>query len=398
MIGDQAAAERTRFVGSPTVRVDGRDVDPDGELAGEYTLECRLYWHQHHLAGYPQEHAVRSIDVHLVTHEEVNRGRARVAPTRGLTLSPTHRRVRAGRPRPAAAHRRAHRPARRPRRCPATSCSSWPGRRRRARRRALPGPARRRRRLPAAQLVLHPADPPFTIAERREHPRPGRVPRSSPSRSARWSTSPPGAPARPPGPAPTRRPCPRVAGSVLRGSRPLPALLDRLRETFGLDAVTLLERRPDAPVSPDRATRPGRLAGRRRRRRPALPDPGRGRRRRPVDDDDLAWCCAATRWPPPTGASWRPSPPRPPSRCASNASRSAAAAAGPLAEADRMRTALLVRGQPRPAHPARLRQGRRRQPAQHRRRVHRRRPRRSCSPPPRSRSTGSAAWSRTCST
>ncbi|GIE97726.1 DUF4118 domain-containing protein [Paractinoplanes rishiriensis] len=33
-----------------------------------------------------------------------------------------------------------------------------------------------------------------------------------------------------------------VAGSVLRGDRPLPALLERLRETFGLDAVTLLER------------------------------------------------------------------------------------------------------------------------------------------------------------
>ncbi|MEU4691449.1 DUF4118 domain-containing protein [Actinoplanes sp. NPDC023714] len=32
-----------------------------------------------------------------------------------------------------------------------------------------------------------------------------------------------------------------VAGSVLRGERPLMALLDRLRETFALDAVTLLE-------------------------------------------------------------------------------------------------------------------------------------------------------------
>lgn len=59
MITDQAAAERTRFVGSPTVRVDGRDVDPEGELAGEYTLECRLYWHEHRLAGYPQERLVR---------------------------------------------------------------------------------------------------------------------------------------------------------------------------------------------------------------------------------------------------------------------------------------------------------------------------------------------------
>jgi hypothetical protein len=59
MISDQAAAEGARFVGFPTVRVDGRDVDPEGELATEYTLDCRLYWHEHRLAGYPQERSVR---------------------------------------------------------------------------------------------------------------------------------------------------------------------------------------------------------------------------------------------------------------------------------------------------------------------------------------------------
>jgi hypothetical protein len=59
MVTDQTTAERVRFVGSPTVRVDGRDVDPEGELAGEYTLECRLYRHEHRLAGYPQERSVR---------------------------------------------------------------------------------------------------------------------------------------------------------------------------------------------------------------------------------------------------------------------------------------------------------------------------------------------------
>ena len=58
-ISDQAAADRARFVGSPTVRVDGRDVDPEGELAAEYTLECRLYRHEHRLAGYPQDRSVR---------------------------------------------------------------------------------------------------------------------------------------------------------------------------------------------------------------------------------------------------------------------------------------------------------------------------------------------------
>jgi hypothetical protein len=58
LIPDQAA-ERARFLGSPTVRVAGRDVEPGVELAAEYTLECRLYRHEHRLAGYPQERWVR---------------------------------------------------------------------------------------------------------------------------------------------------------------------------------------------------------------------------------------------------------------------------------------------------------------------------------------------------
>jgi two-component system sensor histidine kinase KdpD len=42
-----------------------------------------------------------------------------------------------------------------------------------------------------------------------------------------------------------------LAGTVLRGSRPLPALLDQVREAFGFAGVTLLERRPGAPATPD---------------------------------------------------------------------------------------------------------------------------------------------------
>ncbi|MFC4018361.1 DUF4118 domain-containing protein [Micromonospora sp. GCM10011542] len=44
-----------------------------------------------------------------------------------------------------------------------------------------------------------------------------------------------------------------VAGGVLRGERPLPALLDRLRETFGLRAVSVLELTPEAEGRPARA-------------------------------------------------------------------------------------------------------------------------------------------------
>ncbi|WP_406038394.1 DUF4118 domain-containing protein [Micromonospora sp. NBC_00898] len=44
-----------------------------------------------------------------------------------------------------------------------------------------------------------------------------------------------------------------VAGGILRGERPLPALLDQLRETFGLRAVSVLELAVDAEGRPDRA-------------------------------------------------------------------------------------------------------------------------------------------------
>lgn len=36
-------AEVEHFLGSPTVRVDGHDVDPDAALRTDYGLKCRLY-------------------------------------------------------------------------------------------------------------------------------------------------------------------------------------------------------------------------------------------------------------------------------------------------------------------------------------------------------------------
>src|SRR3954453_11319793 len=37
------AAERERFVGSPTLRVDGQDVDPSAGERTDFGLKCRLY-------------------------------------------------------------------------------------------------------------------------------------------------------------------------------------------------------------------------------------------------------------------------------------------------------------------------------------------------------------------
>jgi hypothetical protein len=59
LIVDEAAAERARFAGSPTVRVDGRDVEPGSEPAIEYVLGCRLYRLEYRFAGQPDERWVR---------------------------------------------------------------------------------------------------------------------------------------------------------------------------------------------------------------------------------------------------------------------------------------------------------------------------------------------------
>ncbi len=36
-------AERVRFLGSPSVRVDGKDIEPGAESRTEYALSCRIY-------------------------------------------------------------------------------------------------------------------------------------------------------------------------------------------------------------------------------------------------------------------------------------------------------------------------------------------------------------------
>jgi len=51
---DPAAAAAHRFPGSPTIRVDGRDVDPTYVDPGDYTPRCRLYRTESGLRGLPE--------------------------------------------------------------------------------------------------------------------------------------------------------------------------------------------------------------------------------------------------------------------------------------------------------------------------------------------------------
>lgn len=53
-------AMRLRFLGSPTVRVDGVDIDPSAENRDDFGLQCRLYVVGGRLEGAPPTDSIAS--------------------------------------------------------------------------------------------------------------------------------------------------------------------------------------------------------------------------------------------------------------------------------------------------------------------------------------------------
>jgi hypothetical protein len=54
-VEDDAGARAARFLGSPTVRVDGRDVEPDAADRTDYGMSCRLYTSSSGITGTPPD-------------------------------------------------------------------------------------------------------------------------------------------------------------------------------------------------------------------------------------------------------------------------------------------------------------------------------------------------------
>ena len=124
-----------------------------------------------------------------------------------------------------------------------------------------------------------------------------------------------------------------LAGSVLRGETSLDALLERVRETFGMESVALLERAE--------RRRPVDLRGQRRATAAAA---GAPRTRTSTCRSATTWRsrCPAGCCPPRTAGCWPPSPPRPPSSWTASGCQAEAEQARELAEGNRIRTALLA--------------------------------------------------------
>jgi hypothetical protein len=58
-VPDADAAMELRFLGSPTVRVNERDVEPGAVERHEFVLSCRLYPSEHGFSGQPDERWIR---------------------------------------------------------------------------------------------------------------------------------------------------------------------------------------------------------------------------------------------------------------------------------------------------------------------------------------------------
>jgi hypothetical protein len=54
-VESDAAAQRERFLGSPTLRIDETDVDPGAEQRRDYGLKCRLYMTADGVRGTPPD-------------------------------------------------------------------------------------------------------------------------------------------------------------------------------------------------------------------------------------------------------------------------------------------------------------------------------------------------------
>ena len=189
-----------------------------------------------------------------------------------------------------------------------------------------------------------------------------------------------------------------LAGSVLRGETALPALLERVREGFGLHlghpaGVRLVHHR-----SRVHRARPGRrVAGRRRGRLGSVPSTGGRRHRGPGRrhaDARPAGPPAAGGGPAGGGRVRGAGRRHPRAAPAQRGRRRGRPHRRGRPDADRAAR----RGRPRPAHPAGRGQGSRDQPAQRRDRRGPRQDHAELLSRPTSPSTGSPAWSTTCST
>jgi hypothetical protein len=70
-VPDEEAARRLHFLGSPTIRIGGRDVDPQIVEREDYVLSCRVYRTESGFDRQPDETWVRDALLREATHNRL---------------------------------------------------------------------------------------------------------------------------------------------------------------------------------------------------------------------------------------------------------------------------------------------------------------------------------------
>jgi len=52
-VEDESRARELRFLGSPTIKINGRDIEPGADTRRDYSLSCRVYRTEAGLRGQP---------------------------------------------------------------------------------------------------------------------------------------------------------------------------------------------------------------------------------------------------------------------------------------------------------------------------------------------------------
>jgi len=63
-VEDEADAVKQKFIGSPTIRINGKDVDPNASRDTQYGLKCRIFRTDKGFQGVPLDEWIRDALLH----------------------------------------------------------------------------------------------------------------------------------------------------------------------------------------------------------------------------------------------------------------------------------------------------------------------------------------------
>ncbi len=59
LVKNEEKAEELKFIGSPTIRINSKDIDPTAEQRKNYSLTCRIYLTEEGAKGWPSKNMVK---------------------------------------------------------------------------------------------------------------------------------------------------------------------------------------------------------------------------------------------------------------------------------------------------------------------------------------------------